>query len=439
MDPKNANAKGNLFLVDGLSLVFQAFYGVRGNLRNAEGMPTNAIFGFVKKILALFSAYEPTHLVVAFDSPGPTFRHGIYPLYKANREEAPEEFTVQVPYVFRVLEAMAVPTRSIEGYEADDIIGALARLAVERGLAATIVSADKDLFQLVDDRVSMLRSLRDDMSLYGPREVKEKMGVEPAQIVDYLALAGDASDNIPGVPRIGPKTAAVLLREFGSLDAILANPDQVPSKTQRALLLENADQARLSRRLAEIDRAAPVDFDLESTVFAPRLDSPSLLEIYRRLGFKSLIPDRAKQPGAAVPQPRPDYRVVWDRQSLEDVVRAVRRAGRVAVDTETTDIDTMRAKLVGLSLAWQPGAACYVPVAHGLEGDRRRQLPLETIRAAVGPLLADEEIEKIAQNAKFDMRVLERHDMPVRGLRFDTMLASYLLDPEGRHGLKSLA
>jgi len=449
-----------LYLIDAMSLVFQAFYAVRG-LTNAQGLPTNAVFGFTKKVQKLLSDYRPERLVAVFDSPGPTFRHEMFAEYKANRAETPEEFQVQVPYILRLLDAAGIPHLSMRGYEADDLIGTLAARAAQAGQTVVIVTADKDLFQLVNDRVKIIRPRQDDLTVFGPAEVKEKMGVGPEQIVDFLALTGDTSDNIPGVPGIGPKTAAQLLGEFGTLENLLSHAEQIKNARQRDLVTTHAETARLSYRLAKIECAAPVDLPEVAGVCAPNFASSALMSLYRELGFTSLVKEaRQKQaaqadffgetdaavsqiPGdgkqAASPSGPTVSHVVWDRKSLESLIKRIRKAGRVALDTETTDLDPMRAALVGISLCCEPGSAYYIPVGHRLEEDAGRQLPQEVVREALGPVLADKGVIRIAQNAKFDLRVLRRHGFPAGPVHFDTMLASYVLNPEGRHGLKSLA
>jgi DNA polymerase-1 len=462
-----------LLLVDGLSLVFQAFYAIRG-LTNAQGVPTGAVLGFTRAVQKMLSTFEPSHAVVAFDSPGPSFRKAIYDAYKANREEAPEDFHQQLPYVFRILDAMQIPRIAKGGFEADDLIGTLARRADAEGLRVLIATADKDLFQLVNDHVSVLRTRKDDMQVYGPAEVRERMGVPPEKIVSYLALVGDTSDNIPGIPKVGPKTATALLQEFATLDEILNNLDRVANARQRALIEENAELGRLSARLATIDCAVDIETDWESFRLTWKPDAPELVALYRELGFTSLLrelkaapattpsglsadPDAASvEAGFGVfagapeqePQPKkaavePDgavqYRAVLTEGDLCQVADEIRRVRRVALDTETTSVDAMTADLVGISLSVVAREAWYIPVGHRIAGDAGRQLSLETVREALGPVLADPAIAKLAHNAKYDLRILARHSLPVQGLTCDTMLASYVLNPERRHGLKALA
>ncbi|HBF33252.1 TPA: DNA polymerase I, partial [Candidatus Sumerlaeota bacterium] len=476
--PFSALPSPALYLIDSMSIVFQAFYAVRG-FTNAQGMPTNSIFGFVRKIQKLLATQRPTHLLAVFDSPGPNFRHAIYEAYKANRQEQPEEFHVQIPWIFKTLEAMHIPYVFRDGFEADDLIGTMSKTAPAQGLPVIILSADKDLFQLVTPEVTLLRTTKDDLVPFGPDEVFEKLGVRPDQMVDYLALMGDASDNIPGVPKIGPKTAEALLKQFGTLDNLLANVDQVTSKTQRALLQEHRDKALLSRRLAAIACDVPLDLHVDELVCHPQMESPELLELYRELGFLSLIKEarerqarnlvqqeeapRAKvkpvvvQRGDAVQEdmfgsmqpdesavargatPETQVVVVQDAATLHAVAKRLHAAKRFAFDTETTSVDSMQAALVGISLSVEKGHAWYIPVGHKLEQDRKRQLPLEDVCAALNPLFTDPRITRVAHNAKYDIRILRRHGFTVAETQFDTMLASYLLNPGGRHGLKALA
>ena len=462
-----------LLLMDGFSLVFQAFYAIRG-LTNAQGVPTGAVLGFTRAVQKMLTTFAPSHAVVAFDSPGPSFRKAIYDAYKANREEPPEEFHQQLPYVFRMLDAMQIPRIAKVGFEADDLIGTLARRADAEGIQVLIATADKDLFQLVNDHVSVLRTRKEDMQVYGPAEVTERMGVPPEKIVSYLALVGDTSDNIPGIPKVGPKTASALLQQFASLDEILNNLDRVANARQRALIEENAELGRLSARLATIDCAVDIETDWESFRLTWKPDAPELVALYRDLGFTSLLreikaapavssnglsadPDAASVEAgfgvwAAAPEPvsgpRPSasqpvesvhYQAVFTEADLRKVVEAIRRAGRVAFDTETTSVDAMRADLVGISLSVVAGEAWYIPVGHRIGGDAGRQLALEAVQKILGSVLADPTIAKLAHNAKYDLRILARHGLPVQGLTCDTMLASYVLNPERRHGLKALA
>ena len=440
---KTEEATDRLFLLDTMSLAFQAFYGVR-RLTNAEGVPTNMVFGFLLKLNQIVDLYHPTHLVAALESRTKTFRHEMFPDYKGHREAPPEEFEQQIPYLLKCLDILGIPAIWRDGYEADDVVAALATKAVEHDMDAMIVSADKDLFQLVSDRIHVLRPGSKDMSENDPALVVEKMGVPPEQIVDYLALVGDISDNIPGVPGIGPKTAAQLLQQFDSLEAVIAGVDEIKSKSQRQKISDNVEQARLSYRLARIAvENVPVDdVDIDDLAWSAAFETPEAQAFFQEMNFRRFL--KKDTPETSPPAPvvseevATDYRIAT-ADDLAVIAEAARKAGRLAIDTETTALDTMRAGLVGISIATEPGVAWYIPTGHSLGGDPARNVPLETVAGALGQVLADENIAKIAQNAKFDMRMLARHGLPLGGVRFDPMLASYLLDADNSHGLKNMA
>ncbi|MFH0794276.1 MAG: 5'-3' exonuclease H3TH domain-containing protein, partial [bacterium] len=291
-----ADEAPQLYLIDGHSLLFKAYFAIR-SLTSPKGVPTNAVFGFVKMIQKLIRDRKPTHCLAVFDSAGPTFREEIYEDYKANRPPPPDDFIVQEPYVEKWLKAQGIARMALPGFEADDLIGTLARQASHKGFAVMIVSADKDLFQLVDDNVKLLRFLADDMQVYDAQMVKEKMGVTPEQIIDYLALTGDTSDNIPGVPSIGPKSASVLLAEFGSLDGIYAHLEQIKREKQRQVLQDNHDKALLSRQLSTINCESPVKLDLGKWSGHTRPDVKALSGLYEELGFRSLLEDLRRADG----------------------------------------------------------------------------------------------------------------------------------------------
>ncbi len=447
MQSKTNPSPLNLLLIDAMSIVFQSFYAIRG-LKNAQGMPTGAVYGFVRQIRQIIETHDPEHVVAVFDAKGPTFRKEIYPEYKANREEPPEEFHQQLPYIFKVLDAMQVSRCEKSGFEADDVIGALSCRATQKGWHTLIASADKDLMQLVNDSVQIVRSRKDDLQIYDSAAVQERMGVRPGQLIDYLALVGDSSDNIPGVPGIGPKTAAKLLGQYQSLDGIYQNLENIKAKRQHNNLAENKEQAYLSQKLATIVTDVDLDLSLSDTGCDPQLDAPELLDLYRELGFTSLLREQRQEStdaGADTAAPLVqdkvdiDYGIVLDASQLDALVKACRQAGRFALDTETTSVDSMSADMVGISIATAPGKAWYIPVGHNTLEDAGRQLSLDIVRDALAPLFADAALKKVLQNAKYDMRILDRHGLALNGVDFDTMLASYVLNPEGSHGLKAMA
>ncbi len=458
-----ASSQDTLFLIDSMSIVFQSFYAIR-NLTNREGVPTNAIFGFARKLQKLIADYDPSHIVATFESTKPTFRKEMYEEYKANREAPPEELKAQIPYIFRLLDAMHVPHIYRDGYEADDLIGTLSKRATESGMQTLIVSADKDLFQLIDDHVKMLRSAKSDLELFDAKAVEEKMGVPPEKMIDYLAMVGDSSDNIPGIAGIGPKTAVNYLEQFGSLENLLENYDQLKTKKQRERIEENRENALLSKKLATIACDIDVEWDPENFTCDPVYYSDELIDLYKELGFSSLIKEarqaqEAEEGGSASLNQASDatgktasdskatqdaaqateWAIVSKAEDLEKLVGNILEAGVVAFDTETTSVDSMQARLVGISLSYAAGTGYYIPIGHCQEQDLCLQIPLDDVREILSPIFSDPTIYRIAHNAKYDLRILRRHDFRVSPVHFDTMLAAYLLDPDGRCGLKHLS
>ncbi|MBN2359026.1 MAG: DNA polymerase I, partial [Deltaproteobacteria bacterium] len=450
--------RGTLYLVDGSGYIFRAYFAVR-HLSTAAGQPTNAVFGVTNMLLKVLREQRPDHIAVAFDVGGPTFRHQMYAEYKANRPPLPEDLRPQIPLVHRAVEALAIPVVTLPGYEADDVLGTLARQAVTADFDVVILTGDKDLMQLVDDRVTLYDGLKD--RRVARDEVIERFGVPPEQVVDVLALAGDSSDNVPGVRGIGEKTAAVLVQEHGDVEAILAAAPAIKQKGRREKLLADAELARLSRRLVTIDTAAPVTLDLDAIRYRGP-DIAACRALFAELEFQRLLADplfggvtAGQQAGASEAQAaapagspagaaaavvdRDRYRTILDAAALREVVERCRAAGRFAIDTETDGLDPMRARLVGVSLAWSDNQACYVPCGHQPRL-AERQLALATAIECLAPLLADAAIAKVAQHGKFDRTVLLRHGLPPFEIGGDPMLASYLLDPgESTHGLDALA
>ena len=450
--------RSTLFLVDGSGYIFRAYFAVR-HLSTSAGQPTNAVFGFTTMLLKVLRERRPEHIAVAFDLAGKTFRHTMYGDYKANRPPLPEDLRPQIPLVHRTVEALAIPVVTLAGYEADDVLGSLARQGVAAGLDVVILTGDKDLMQLVDERVTLYDGLKD--KHIGRAEVVERFGVPPEHVIDVLALAGDASDNVPGVRGIGEKTAAALVQEYGDVEAILAAAPAIKQKARREKLLADAELARLSRRLVTIDIQAPVALDLEAVRYRGP-DGAACRKLFGELEFHRLLADplfagatasevagaapayaaAPTEPSAAMAAATVDrdrYRTIVDEQALAEVVAQCRAAGRFAIDTETDGLDPMRTRLVGISLAWADNGACYIPCGHQ-PSLAEQQLTLASVIEGLGPLLADGAIAKVAQNGKFDRSVLLRHGMPEFEVAGDPMLASYLLDPgENAHGLDALA
>ncbi len=493
-------------LIDGNALVHRAFHALPP-LTSPKGELVNAVYGVATMLLKVLQEMHPEYAAAAFDTPVPTFRHVEFEAYKAQRGPAPEGLHEQFGRVHELLKDLGIPTYRADGYEADDLLGTLSRQAREQGVDVVIVTGDTDALQLVAPGITVLTSRKGftDTVLYDEQGVRERYGVDPAQLVDMKALKGDASDNIPGVPGVGEKTASKLVSEFGSLDGIYAGLDRLPEK-QRQLLTSYREQAYFSRRLAQIVTDVPVQLELEKCRLGS-YDRARLVELFRELNFKSLV-DRipkawqdngangesgatageeglegqlalfalgsagASASQAPVHRTVPDagqglaaatagsvkagYQVVSDEAQLAKLVESLRGAPFFALDLETTGTDPLKADLVGLSFSTEPGIAYYVPVGHlppsarGLSlltaespeeaEEELEQLPRDEVLLALKPLLENERILKCAHNGKYDMLVLSRYGVEVRGMQFDTMVAAYLLESTQRSlGLKDLA
>jgi DNA polymerase-1 len=420
-----------LYLLDASSYIHRAFHAIR-NLSTSQGVPTNAVFGFVQMLLKVMREAQPEYMAVVYDAKGPTFRHHLYPAYKANRPPLDPALKTQFPLVRQVVTALDLPAVEVEGFEADDLMATLARQAVEQAFDVVIVSGDKDLFQLLGPGVIMWDTMKE--IKLGPAEVEAKLGVKPALVVDFMALTGDSGDNVPGVPGVGPKTAAQLLADHRGLDQLLEEAGALKKGKVKDSLIANRELALLSRELVRLKADAPVAFDPEA--FKVRDPDPAVLTpVLARLEFTKLM----KEFAAPSPAPAADYHMVVSLKQLKPWLEAARKAGRLSVDTETTSIDPMRAELVGVSLAVEPGQACYVPVGHHLAEGQVQASRKEALQA-LAPVLADAAIAKIGQNAKYDLIVLKRAGLSLKGLAFDPMVASYLLNPgKASHGLTAIA
>ncbi len=459
-----------LYLVDGYALIYRAFFAMIARpLTTRRGENTSAAWGVTNFLLRLLERHRPDYLAWVHDV-GESFRHRTYAEYKATREkltdELQQDFDRSVERIEQILAAFGVPVVGVEGYEADDVIGTLATAAAAQGLQVVIVSGDKDFYQLIGPGIALLNPGRG-----GPAAVeehwvdqanaRERLGVSPERVVDYLALVGDSSDNVPGVKGVGEKTALELLKTFGDLEAILANADQIAGKRAREAVQQQADLARLSRELVTIRRDVPIALDLAALRVRPP-DTARLAELFTELEFRSLIPklaslEVAAQPAPAVAASLPaattvaalaEPTIVDDPQTLAAVVAECRGAPLVALDTETTSIDPMRAELVGMSLAAAPGRSWYFPFAHvAPDGELAGGVPPRNLpplgSAALAPLhdlLADPAVPKAGHNVKYDWLVLRRAGVELGGVAYDSMLASFVLDPGRRsHAIDELA
>jgi DNA polymerase I len=419
-----------IYLVDGSAYIHRAYHAIR-SLSTARGFSTNAVYGFTRMLMKLIHDRNPRYAAMVFDSAMPTFRHELYPDYKANREKMPEDLAAQVPYIKKVTAAFNIPVIEKGGFEADDLIGALSRKAEAAGFDVVMVTGDKDFVQLLTDHVIIWDPMKD-VVIDKKGFLRDKQ-FDPARMIDVQGLSGDSSDNIPGVPGIGPKTAEKLILSFGSMEALYDRIDEIKAGKQKENLLAFREQAFLSRRLATIDIQVPVDFDIGNLEMIPP-DNAKLSELFRELEFTSLqkeFPVKTDLSGK-------DYRIVSDEKALQSLADDLRKAGRFALDTETTSLSPMSADLVGLSFSVAPGAAFYVPCGHTVKGVK--QLDIETVRSVLKGLLEDPGMAVIGQNIKYDMTVLGRHGIELAGVVFDTMIASYLLNPDKRsHSLEQIA
>ncbi|RMH02885.1 MAG: DNA polymerase I [Nitrospirae bacterium] len=455
----------HVYLIDGSSFLFRAFHALP-MLNRPDGTPINAVLGFTNMLIKLLDDVDASHIAVIFDATGESFRNELAPAYKANRPEPPPELLPQFPLVREATRAFNIACLEVPGYEADDLIATYARQAANAGAEVTIVSSDKDLMQLVSDRITLYDAIKN--RRIGVEEVKEKFGVPPEKVVDVQALAGDAIDNVPGVPGIGLKTAAELINQYGDLESLLAHASEIKQAKRRQNLLDYAEQARLSRQLVQLHDDVPLEIPL--TALARRDPDPEvLLKFLSDQGFKSVIAKIQNRLGSlslSSPKPssgwtapdtafrRPRYELIRNVAALQDWITRARYAGIVAVDTETTSLDESRAELVGISLCVEPGQACYIPVGHTDPAETSQrlfvdqassaetsppQLALDVVCDALKPLFSDPSVLKVGHNLKYDMVVLSRYGLTLTPID-DTMLLSYVLDSGSHgHGLDELA
>jgi DNA polymerase-1 len=421
-----------LFLVDGSSYIYRAFHALP-NLTNSRGEPTGALLGVANMLKRLLKEQDPEYIAVVFDAKGPTFRHDLYPEYKANRPPMPAELRQQVESILDFTRMLGLPLLQVDGVEADDVIGTLARSAEEAGMNCVISTGDKDMAQLVSDRTTLTNTMTNtDMDRAG---VKLKFDVTPEQIVDFLALTGDKSDNIPGVEKCGPKTAAKWLGKWGSLDEVMTHADEVGGKIGE-YLRASLGQLPLSRDLATIRRELELE-DEPQSLKRDTIDDKRLFEALKRYEFNSWLQelDSPKSPESAVT----DYLTVTGADQLDTLIAELQNAELIAFDTETTSLDSMQAELVGLSFCTEAGQAAYIPVGHNYPA-APEQLDRERVLAKLQPLLENPTLPKVGQHIKYDMNVLSLYGLEIQGVAFDTMLESYIFNSTGsRHDMDSLA
>lgn len=446
-------------LVDGSSYLFRAFYAPP-HLTNSAGEPTGAIYGVVNMLRSLIKKYHPTHMAVVFDAKGPTFRNEIYSDYKGNRPPMPDDLRSQIKPLHAIVKALGLPLLCIEGVEADDVIGTLAQQAGDEGRFTLISTGDKDMAQLVNDHVMLINTMTD--TLLDADGVVDKYGIKPEQMIDLLSLMGDSSDNIPGLPKVGEKTALAMLQGMGSIDAMLANPEKIAelnfrgAKTMPEKLKEHADILAMSKELATIKLDVPLDLKPGAlTIQEPNADE--LQELYTQCEFRRWLAELAEQgpvtapsvnfgggqpsQGSLLEQPikHDDYVTIYDKETFSEWVKQLQQAEAFAFDTETTSLNYMEAELVGVSFAIEAGKAAYVPVAHDYPG-APDQLSRAYVLEQLKPLLESDKPGKIGQNLKYDGHILRRYGIRLAGIANDTMLASYVFNSVGsRHDMDTLS
>ncbi|MBW2594313.1 MAG: DNA polymerase I, partial [Deltaproteobacteria bacterium] len=389
-----------IYLIDGTAYIHRAYHAIR-NLTNSNGLPTNAVYGFTRMLIKLLEDRNPQYIVILFDTKGPTFRHKMFDKYKANRPPMPEDMALQIPYIKEITSAFNLSQIEMPGFEADDLIGTLACKAEKAGFDVVMVTGDKDFMQLVTERITIWDPMKE--KVINPDTIRSGMGVEPGQLIDVMGLSGDTADNIPGVPGVGPKTALKLIKTFGSLTKLYDRVDTIAPKKQHENLVNFKKQAFLSQQLVTIDTRAPVDFKPEHFIIK-KPDNTSLAGLFKKLEFRQL----QKAYPAKSDLSRKNYRAVMDENDLAKLIARLQAAEIFALDTETTSKNPMVAGLVGLSFAITPHEAFYIPCGH--------------------------------HYPEYDWMVLLRHGIDLKGVTFDTMLASYLLNPSKRaHGLDQIA
>lgn len=444
-----------LYIIDASGFIFRAFHALPPMTR-PDGTPINAVFGFINMLTKLLVEVKAHHLIAIFDAGRLTFRNEMYPAYKAHRPETPPELIPQFPLVRAACKAFNIPALELSGFEADDLIATYTGRALDQGMDVTIVSSDKDLMQLVSERVVMLDTLKN--RTIGIQEVYEKFGVAPEKIVDVLALIGDKVDNVPGVPGIGIKTAAELIQTYGDLETLLKSSHEIKQPSRKQKLIEHAEDARLSYRLVTLKRDIPLSLSIEDLAkrdpdvktLTSFLEEQHFTSILRRLERQGLGQDR-RQPLLQAVKPQasltPNYQLIQDLDALQSWIQRAYHAGYVAVDTETTSLDTTRAALVGISLSILPGEACYIPLAHRIQEAPSdlfnighpsqghtplKQIPFDQALALLKPLFEDPSVLKVGHNLKYDLGVIAKYGLSIAPLD-DTMVLSYLLDG-GLHG-----
>jgi DNA polymerase-1 len=411
-----------LILIDGSSYLYRAFHALPP-LMNSQGMPTGAIYGVVNMIKKLVADYQPEFMAVVFDAKGKTFRDDLYPAYKATRQEMPSDLISQIEPLHDIIRAMGLPLLMIEGVEADDVIGTLAEIATHKNIDTVISTGDKDLAQLVNQHVTLINTMNN--TTLNPDGVKEKFGVPPERIVDYLTLVGDTSDNIPGVPQVGPKTAVKWLQQYGTLDHIVTNADKISGKVGEKLR-DAIPQLPLTKSLVSIKLDVELPVAIEE-LKVKEADNSALLELFKKLEFKAWLSNLLNSSKEESNEKHKQYTLIESTAVFQDWLAQLNQATLFAFDTETTSLDYMTASLVGVSFALSPEKAAYIPFGHDYPG-APKQLSREEVLTQLKPILENKAIKKVGQNIKYDMEVLANAGIHLEGIAFDTMMEAYVLD-----------
>lgn len=423
-----------LVLVDGSSYLYRAFHAMPA-LTNSKGFPTGAVYGVVNMLRRLLTEYDPDYIAVVFDAKGKTFRDELYAPYKANRKEMPIELIQQIEPIHAIIRAFGLPLIMEQGVEADDVIGTLAKAASSQQLDTLVSTGDKDLAQLVDQHITLVNTMTD--TVLNPKAVEEKMGVSPQQVIDYLTLVGDTSDNIPGVPQVGPKTAIKWLLEYGSLDNLVAHADHIKGKVGENLRA-SLTQLPLAKKLATIKLDVPLKFQI-TDLKRQQPDEEALKKMFQEMEFKSWLSALLEKPPTVTQDKYAGYETIFTETALATWLSELEHAKLIAFDTETTSLNYMEANIVGISFAFMPGKAAYIPLAHDYV-DAPPQLNRESVLAQLKTMLENPAIKKIGHNIKYDFEVLANHGIQLRGIAYDTMLESYILDSNSpNHDMDSLA
>lgn len=429
-----------LFLIDGSALAYRSYFAfIRNPLINSKGENTSVSFGVVNSLFSLLNQHNPSHIAIVFDTKEPTHRHKKYPEYKSTRAKMPEDMADQLPRMREVVEALNLPLIEKAGVEADDVIGTLAKRAAAENYQVLIVTSDKDFNQLVDDRINILRPQKAgaDLEVIDRKKVVEILGIPPETVIDFMALTGDTSDNIPGIPGVGPKTALKLLKQFGSLEDILDNADMISGKSLRQKVSDNSDKALLSKDLVTILTDLDLDYEIKDLVRTD-FDKERLKELFEKLEFTRFLQDILKdQADRKVDDHEIDYQVVESPEQLKDIITQIKTRKSVCLDTETTSLTPIDSKLVGISLSLEEYSGYYIPLGHDEED---RNLNCDEVLELLRSVFEDDKIKKTGQNLKYDYQVLANYGIHLEGIEADTMIMSYLINPSARqHNLGKLA